>query len=440
MLRVFIFLCVFIQTTSAFAALPISAEGQKLPSLAPMVERVTPAVVNISSTRVRQGPLVRDPFWGRIYRLPAKKSQSLGSGVIVDADKGYILTNHHVIEDANEIVVHLSDGRQMQAKLVGSDKASDIAVIQVQAKNLVAVNLFDSDELRVGDFVVAIGNPFNLGQSVTSGIVSAVGRQGLGIEDFEDFIQTDAAINPGNSGGALVNLKGDLVGINTAIIGPSGGSVGIGFAIPINLAHGLMQQLIKYGEVRRSLLGIKGDSLTPQLAKAFDTKEHQGVVVTDLIKNSPAEKAGIEIYDIVLKVNKRKIKSLSQLNNLVGLFPVGRTFKVLVLRNGEKKNIEVKLTLPPFNSLQGALYHSKLSGILIKQHYDENGEADGIFITQVDKGSAANYAGLRKNDVIVGLGRYRTRTLKEFKKLLSGAKTIPVRVWRSNQILPFIIR
>ncbi len=446
MLRKLIFVFSVFYTSTTFAVLPLSVNDQALPSLAPMIEQVTPAVVNISSTRVRQGPLVRDPFWGRIYRLPSQKSQSLGSGVIVDAAKGYILTNHHVIAEANEIMVHLNDGRELNAKLVGSDKASDVAVIQVPADKLVALKLFDSDKIRVGDFVVAIGNPFNLGQSVTSGIVSAVGRQGLGIEDFEDFIQTDAAINPGNSGGALVNLNGELVGINTAIIGPAGGNVGIGFAIPINLAHGLMQQLIKFGHVRRSLLGIKGDTLTPQLATAFDVKQHQGVVVTEVVSGSPADLAGVEIYDILLKVENRPLGSLAQLNNLVGLFPVGKKFSLLLLRNGEEKSLSVELKLLADESQQAEQYHPLLKGVMLKQHLESSGENDGILVTRVNKGSRGDYWGLEKDDVIVGVGRYRCRTIADFKELLlsnnqpTSKEPIQLRVWRNNRLLALSIR
>ncbi|PIP80656.1 MAG: serine endoprotease DegQ [Gammaproteobacteria bacterium CG22_combo_CG10-13_8_21_14_all_40_8] len=430
----------FIFSPHLWSALPSVVEGKELPSLAPMIEKVSPAVVNISSTRVRQGPMVRDPFWGRIYRLPAQKSQSLGSGVIVNAEKGYILTNHHVIEDANEIMVHLSDGRQITAKLIGSDKASDIAVIQIEPKALVAIQLFDSDNLRVGDFVVAIGNPFNLGQSVTSGIVSAVGRQGLGIEDFEDFIQTDAAINPGNSGGALVNLRGELVGINTAIIGPSGGNVGIGFAIPINLAYGLMQQLLQFGHVRRSLLGIEGDTLTPQLSKAFDISETRGVVVTHVAQGSSAAKAGMEAYDIILAVDGRSVVSLAQLNNLVGLFPVGKKFELEIIRNGQKKSIAVELSLEKEDSEDGGLYHKKLAGVLLKQHEDASKESDGVLVLDLYQRSEAALAGLMKNDVIVGVGRYRCHNLQEFKNLLAGMDSIQLRVWREDQLLALRIR
>jgi len=264
-------------SSSAFSALPFALGGERLPSLAPMLEKTTPAVVNISTRGrvvVRENPLLSDPFFRRFFNFPEtqreKRTQSLGSGVIVDAKNGYILTNHHVIDKAQEITVRLRDGRKLSATLVGADPDTDVAVIQVDAENLSTVPLADSEGLRVGDFVVAIGNPFGLGQTVTSGIVSALGRSGLGIEGYENFIQTDASINPGNSGGALVNLHGELVGINTAILAPGGGNVGIGFAIPSNMARDIMMQLVAFGEVRRGLLGIVAQDLTPELAEAFD--------------------------------------------------------------------------------------------------------------------------------------------------------------------------
>jgi serine protease Do/serine protease DegQ len=272
----------------ANAGLPRAVGGKAVPSLAPMLEKVTPAVVNIAtkgSVEVKQHPLMQDPlykfFWGKNPRHKPKKrpTNSLGSGVIVDAKKGYILTNHHVIANADEITVTIRNGQDLDAKLIGSDADSDVAVIQVESDELVQIPTADSSEVRVGDFVVAIGNPFGLGQTVTSGIVSALGRTGLGIEKYEDFIQTDASINPGNSGGALVNLEGELIGINTAIIGPSGGNVGIGFAIPINMAKNLMQQIIDHGEVKRGLLGIYGQDLTQDLAEALDLKQSKGVLV-----------------------------------------------------------------------------------------------------------------------------------------------------------------
>ncbi|HNE00032.1 MAG TPA: trypsin-like peptidase domain-containing protein, partial [Plasticicumulans sp.] len=296
------------------AALPWGAGSSELPTLAPMLEKATPAVVNVnteSHVRTPRNPLLDDPVFRRFFNLPKqphereRKAQSLGSGVIVDAERGYVLTNHHVIEGADVISITLRDGRQLQAKLIGSDPDTDVAVVQVPAKNLSALPLADSDGLRVGDFVVAIGNPFGLGQTVTSGIVSALGRSGLGIEGYEDFIQTDASINPGNSGGALVNLRGELIGINTAILAPSGGNVGIGFAIPINMARQVMDQIVRHGAIRRGLLGVATQDLTPQLAQAFGIRTDQGAVISQIGAKSAAEKAGLRVGDVITTASLR---------------------------------------------------------------------------------------------------------------------------------------
>ncbi len=289
--------------TFSYAALPTSLNNQPLPSIAPMLEVAMPAVVNISTSKniqVMDNPLLRDPFFRHFFQIPENQQQpqqrqqknSLGSGVIIDSGNGLILTNNHVIDKADKIMVTLKDGRQLDAKLIGTDPEADVAVIQIPAENLTALPIADSTQLRIGDFVVAIGNPFGLGQTVTSGIVSALGRSGLGIEGYEDFIQTDASINPGNSGGALVNLHGEFVGMNTAILAPTGGNVGIGFAIPANMVMTIKDSLVKHGEVRRGLLGVSTQDLTPELAKAFNLQNQQGAVVSRIEGNSPAARAG----------------------------------------------------------------------------------------------------------------------------------------------------
>ncbi|MDX1518977.1 MAG: Do family serine endopeptidase, partial [Gammaproteobacteria bacterium] len=294
----------------ARAALPLEIDNQKLPSLAPMLEEVTPAVVNIATEgkiRLQTNPLFSDPFFQRFFNFPnmpaERKTQSLGSGVIVDAKRGLILTNNHVIANAHQITVTLRDGRQLDAELVGTDPETDVAVIKVPPKNLTDIKAMDSDTIRVGDFVVAIGNPFGLGQTVTSGIISALSRSGLGIEGYEDFIQTDASINPGNSGGALVNLRGELVGINTAIFSQSGGNIGIGFAIPANLALNIMEQLLETGKVERGFLGVQAQDLSPELAEAFGLDKQHGAVINRVLEGSPAEKAGFKAGDVVIKVD-----------------------------------------------------------------------------------------------------------------------------------------
>lgn len=332
---------------SAQAGLPTSDGYQKLPSLAPMLKRTTPAVVNIATTGTVsvQNPLMQDPFFRRFFRAPrqTRPTQSLGSGVIVDADQGLILTNHHVIKHARQITVTLSDGRESSAQLIGADAKADLAVIRIKEPELSAVEWFDSENLEVGDFVVAIGNPFGLGQTVTSGIVSALGRSGLGIEEYEDFIQTDASINPGNSGGALVNLRGELVGINTAIIGPAGGNVGIGFAIPSNMARHMMSQLIEFGEVRRGRLGIAVQSLTAELADALGVPGHRGAVISRVYRGSPAESSGIEPGDVVTAFDGRLIREAKTLINLIGTKPVGTIVRLDIARGAQTLEIDVEI-------------------------------------------------------------------------------------------------
>ncbi|MGR9037460.1 MAG: Do family serine endopeptidase, partial [Gammaproteobacteria bacterium] len=312
-----------------------------------------PGVVNISTrTRIRyeENPLFRDPFFRQFFDIPnmplEREQQSLGSGVIIDAGKGYIITNNHVIDKADKITVTLQDGQNFEAKLIGSDSNTDIALIQIKDGHLVELPKGNSDLLQVGDFVVAIGSPFGLGQTVTSGIVSALGRSSLGIEGYEDFIQTDASINPGNSGGALVNLQGELIGINTAIVGPSGGNVGIGFAIPINLANQVVEQIIRYGKIQRGQLGIQMQDLTPALARAFNIEEQHGAVIAGVIPGSPAENSGLQRGDVVISVNGQPVGSATRLRNRIALMQVGDTVELDILRNGKEKHINARLAKP----------------------------------------------------------------------------------------------
>ena len=334
--------------TPAAAALPLGAVGGG--TIAPMLEQVTPAVVNISvlsQAPQAENPLLRDPFFRRFFNLPDQMPQgrpqvSAGSGVIIDAANGYVVTNSHVVENAQEIAVTLKDRRRLRAKLIGRDAATDIALLQIKAESLTALPLGDSDRAKVGDFVVAIGNPFGLGQTVTSGIVSALGRSGLKIEGYEDFIQTDASINPGNSGGALVNFQGELIGINTAIIGPAGGSVGIGFAVPVSIVRSVMEQLREYGEVRRGRLGVAIQDLTPDLAESMNLMGDEGALIAKIERGSPADSGGLRSGDVVVAVDGRPVRSATDFRNRIGLLRVGTPVQLTVVRNGGQKSLTVR--------------------------------------------------------------------------------------------------
>ncbi|MDP1709136.1 MAG: DegQ family serine endoprotease [Gammaproteobacteria bacterium] len=410
--------------TAAAALPPADSQNQPLPTLAPMLEQVTPAVVNIATrgkVAIQNNPLLNDPFFRRFFGIPdqprERDSQSLGSGVIVDAKRGYILTNHHVIANADEITVTLRDRRSLQAKVIGTDPEADVAVIQIQADRLTALPLADSSKLRVGDFVVAIGNPFGLGQTVTSGIVSALGRTGLGIEGYEDFIQTDASINPGNSGGALVNLRGELVGLNTAILAPGGGNIGIGFAIPTNMSSNIMAQLIEFGKVRRGRLGIQVQDLTPELAQAFNLAPGaalQGAVVSQVTPGSAADKAGVKAGDIITTVNGQPARDGGMLRNAIGLLRVGEKVQLDVLREGKTRRIEVVVKEDSQQARVGAPHEdARLAGVVFGA-VDENspmfGKLDGIPVVDVDPSSRAAQAGLRPGDMVLSINRKPVRT------------------------------
>ncbi len=420
-----IMLVTAISTSTVFAALPAYADGQPLPSLAPMIEKIRPAVVNIAtrgSVDVQNHPLLNDPLFRRFFEgfenMPQRKEvKSLGSGVIIDADAGYIVTNHHVINGADEISVTLHDGQQLEGKVIGSDPEADIAILKIDHKGLTHVPFADSSEVRVGDFAVAIGNPFGLGQTVTSGIVSALGRTGLGIEGYEDFIQTDASINPGNSGGALVNLRGELIGINTAILSSGGtGNVGIGFAIPINMVRQLADQLIEYGEVRRGMLGVIMQNLTPELAGAFGLEMHQGVVISQVVEDSAASKAGLKAGDVVSNINGTDVKSASAMRNMVGLMRVGEKMDIAVIRDGEEKTLTAYIADEVEQSIEGEKLNPKLTGAVIEGH-DESGH-QFLVITSVSRGSAAWNSRLREGDMILSVNRVPVNTLSDMKKIV----------------------
>ena len=362
---------------TASAGLPPSVDGQPLPTLAPMLEKTTPAVVNISTTGkvVVRDPFFDDPFFRRFFDMPERQRErrttGLGSGVIIDAKNGYIVTNSHVIDKAEDIIVTLEDGQRFNAEVIGKDPGADIAVIQIEAQRLAQIPYGNSEKLRQGDFVVAIGNPFGLGQTVTSGIVSALGRSGLGIESYEDFIQTDASINPGNSGGALVNLRGELVGINTAIYGPSGGNVGIGFAIPVNMAKQITEQLIEHGEVKRGRLGFTAQDLTPELAEAFGASRNKGVVVARVEPKSLVDKAGIKVGDVIVVVNEREVESSAQVRNEIGLLRIGSRVKLEVLRNGKSRILIASVEELVAKTVSGKSLSQKLKGAEFRETFED---------------------------------------------------------------------
>lgn len=412
----------------AYATWPLQdGNGEPLPSLAPMLEKVNPAVVNISTytTRtVQQNPLLRDPFFRRFFNMPEqqmpeqkRRTQSAGSGVIIDAKNGTVVTNHHVIDGADEITVALEDGRSYTATLVGSDPDVDVAVLKIDGKGLVDIPVADSDPVRVGDFVVAIGNPFGLGQTVTTGIVSALGRTGLGIEGYENFIQTDASINPGNSGGALVNLKGELVGINTAIIAPAGGNVGIGFAIPTNMAQASITQILEHGEVKRGQLGVIIQDLTPELAEAFGIENGQrGALIAEVQENSAADKAGLKSGDVVVAVDGKDILSSAQLRNAVGVRKIGETLKLTIVRDGKTKVIKSKIGEPStLVAGKDEAVHKFLEGASLKEADD----ADGVLVSEIAQGTPAARSGLRPGDVILSANKTRVKSIAELRKAVS---------------------
>ncbi len=410
------------------AGLPNSVDGEPLPSLAPMLERTTPSVVNISTTGkvIVRDPFFDDPFFRRFFDLPQqqreRKTTGLGSGVIIDAKNGYVITNSHVIDKAQDIVVTLEDGQRFDAKVIGKDPGADIAVIQIEATNLNEISFGDSDNLRQGDFVVAIGNPFGLGQTVTSGIVSALGRSGLGIESYEDFIQTDASINPGNSGGALVNLRGELIGINTAIYGPSGGNVGIGFAIPINMAQQITAQLIEHGEVKRGRLGFSAQDLTPELAQAFGISRKKGVVVARVEKDSPADKADMQVGDVIVAVNGGEVTSSAQVRNEIGLLRIGDRVKIDVLRNGKARTLKATLEDKVMKSVQGKKLSPFLTGAEFSEVSEDTARGSISGIEVIDVNGRAASSGLRKGDLILSVNKKRVKTIRDMQDALKKNK------------------
>jgi serine protease Do/serine protease DegQ len=445
--------CLTLITAPAAALLPSAVGESPMPSLAPMLEQVTPAVVNISTeghVELRTNPLFNDPFFRRFFNVPnlpqERKTQSLGSGVIVDANRGLVLTNNHVIANADQISVRLTDGRRFSAKLVGTDPETDVAVIQIKATGLVSLPLADSERLRVGDFVVAIGNPFGLGQTVTSGIVSALARSGLGITGYEDLIQTDASINPGNSGGALVTLKGELAGINTAIYSQSGGNIGIGFAIPINMAHQVMEQLVKFGEIKRGYLGAEMQNLDPELAAAFGLSGHSGAVLVTILPDSPAQRAGLRAGDVVTKVNGKHVRDAADLRNQIGLMRVGDAVQLEFVRDGKsmQASAQVGARGPKVAEGNSGIRNPRLAGVSVAdldEHSPVYGQVNGVQVTQVANGTAAWKAGLRVGDVILSVNRVEVPDVESFVMLVGQTKgQLLLGVLRGNRTALLLIK
>jgi serine protease DegQ len=410
------------------AGLPVAVDGEPLPTLAPVLERVTPSVVNIyTQTRVRiRSPLLDDPFFRRFFNVPDRPrervSQSLGSGVIVDAENGYVLTNNHVISGSTEISVTLSDGRSFEAELIGSDPDTDLAMIQIPAEDLKALPMTDSAALRVGDFVVAVGNPFGLGQTVTSGIVSALGRTGFRGLEFQNFIQTDASINPGNSGGALINLRGELVGINSAIFTPSGGNVGIGFAIPSSMALYVMNQLAQHGEVRRGTLGVYVQDLTEELAGAFGVQMNKGALVAEVADGSAAHNAGIQAGDVITHIGTLPVTNAQSFNNLEGQLPLDEKLTLKFVRDQSPEQAE--LTVQALKVLDGKDLDRRLSGARFEELplKMRSERIKGVLISELERESRLARQGFRKGDVITGLNKQPVRSLSDLKELLEDSR------------------
>ena len=432
----------------ASAALPLAVQGEQVPSLAPMLEKVTPAVVSIAveGTQVSRQHIPEQFrfFFGPDFpteQLQKRPFKGLGSGVIINADKGYVVTNYHVIKGADSIKVQLHDGREYDAKLVGGDKMSDIALLQLKdAKHLTQIKIADSDKLRVGDFAVAIGNPFGLGQTVTSGIISALGRSGLNIENFENFIQTDAAINSGNSGGALVNLNGELIGINTAILGPNGGNVGIGFSIPSNMMKNLTDQILKYGEVKRGMLGVQGGEVNSELADALGLDSSKGAFVSQVIPDTAADKAGLKAGDVIVSVNDKHIDSFAELRAKVATLGAGKKITLGVIRDGDKKTFDVTLGEQTQTKTQAADLHEGLAGAEFSNTISSD-SIQGVKVTSVAKDSPAEQYQLQEGDIIIGVNRQRIKNLADLRKVLEKKPgVLALNIQRGDRSIYLVIR
>ena len=430
--------------SQGWAALPAYVGDQAMPTLAPLVETVSPAVVNI---RVSQTVNTRTPFgdeaFRRFFGLPdagglAREVASAGSGVIVDADNGYILTNHHVVKNAHTIQISLIDGEVLDAEVIGSDSATDIAVLKVDAEDLVEMPIGDSTRVRVGDFVLAIGNPFGLGHTVTSGIVSALGRTGISRDGYEDFIQTDASINPGNSGGALVNMRGELVGINSAIISRTGGNVGIGFAVPTEIARSIMLQILDFGEVRRGLLGVSIQTIDAEIARTLEASVTNGALVTRVESGSAAERAGLRVDDIIVEVNRKKIGGAAELRNTIGLMRSGDDVDITYIRDGSTRSAITSLGQQQTAHDVGAEIHPGLVGA---RFASSSARSDGgVEVISIEPGSPAAQRGLRSGDIITAVNRRPVRSLADLNAIASSNRILFLLVQRGDRALMLQVR
>ena len=445
-----LFFLLSLAATAAWAQWPYPAGSNGKPTLAPMLKQVTPAVVNIaviSRNRTTRHPMFDDPMFRRFFKVPKRPQnvprQSAGSGVIVDAERGYVMTNHHVVKDADELVVTLADRRSFKAELLGSDEGTDIALLRIEADALTALSFGNSEELEVGDFVLAIGNPFGIGQTVTSGIVSALGRTGVNRSGYEDFIQTDASINPGNSGGALVDLDGKLIGINSAIMTPAGGNVGIGFAVPTAMAREVMDQLIEYGEVRRGQLGIHIQDVTPSIAEALNLDAAEGALISQVVPGSAAEQAGLQAGDVILEIDGRPVDDSSSLRNMIGLMRLGTGMEITFIRDGERRRTTAKTGLSSNQILAESEAVNKFKGAEFRDldpshpRYDT---VEGVLVDRVEEGSPAERNGLRQGDIVTAVNRVKVRSVAEFSKAAADTGgAIALNILRGNARLFLVL-
>lgn len=430
---------------AAHAALPQFVKGEPVTSLAPLVEQVSPAVVNIrvSQTVSRRNPFGDDAF-RRFFGLPdtpgggTQEVASAGSGVIVDAERGYILTNHHVVGEADKIQISLIDGSILDAEVVGSDPATDIAVIKVEAEGLTQMPIGDSTDAKVGDFVIAIGNPFGLRHTVTSGIISALGRTGISRDGYEDFIQTDASINPGNSGGALVNMNGELIGINSAIVSQTGGNVGIGFAVPTEIADSIFRQILDFGEIRRGLLGVNIQTIDAQAAEALGNDIESGALITGVQSESAAEAAGLEVGDIIIEVNDKAVDGAAELRNRIGLLRSGEEVRIKYVRDNKTRTTRAELGKAQSQMILGQEIHPGLSGSTFAAN--STTDADGVEISEVQPGTPAAQRGLRTGDLITHVNRAPVRSLEDLREVASRYDILFLNVRRGDRALMFQIR